>query len=821
MRRAVLWWLAGAAGAGVGLRGMLESALTAGAFFSSSTWLRCVQILGGALHRAGDEAAVAEVPLAPLCAGLAAISACWALVPVVAMAVRRRTVRGGVDAAAGRRWEGGPPPWVEWAVTAGVIGRWLLIVLAWEVFRLAAALAGSSAVLDFLAVSPSLFVAAALAGSLAAIATRCACGAALRSDRTFGQADAPSGTAGAARAEHGDAERVGECAQHAVGRRVRWALWGAVVAYVVVFGLMNWRLWVCLRIPHGDSAMYEEHLWNVLHGKGFRSYLDQGLFLGEHIQVVHLLLLPLYWLWPHHMLLELSESIALAVGAVAVFRIAERAGGRAGAALALSVAYLLYFPLEYLDIAVDLKTFRPISFGVPLLLFAIDQWERRRFGVAALLIVLTLSCKEDFAIVLAGWGAWIAARAWWRRQWRADERGSANGARASGVVSLPSADGDAARGPLAYGVVLAVGSAVYLWLATRVVIPWFRGGEEVHYARYFSRFGSSLTEIAWNMLTHPGIVLSELFSVGGVLYALLILLPLAFVPLASPGRLSTGLPLFVLLCLNEIARDPRHHFHAPLLPIVFWAAAWGLARLQDLLAGGTAAGAGGGGAAVAVSRSIAADARQDDGWSVARRERAAGGGWLARALFALVAWGTGLVPASARERRLVASFPAHLVWAAALATGVFWSIAPWSIAFWDPGSHWYWRRLYVADERVAEFERIFPMIPRDARVASTDYIHPRFTHHRRSYDYSHYRRKVAGYRDTVPPDTDFIVIDCRGPYAEIQRPEQVPELQRYPQCWNVVPEATSEYFIVLRRNWRACPVYPPDEAGAAEGSRGQ
>ncbi|MEQ9066487.1 MAG: hypothetical protein RLO18_07165, partial [Gimesia chilikensis] len=72
-----------------------------------------------------------------------------------------------------------------------------------------------------------------------------------------------------------------------------WLLMGV---FVLIFTWMNWRLYQGLLIPHGDSAMYEEHLWNVLHGKGFRSYLDQGLFWGEHIQFIHLLL-------------ELSETV--------------------------------------------------------------------------------------------------------------------------------------------------------------------------------------------------------------------------------------------------------------------------------------------------------------------------------------------------------------------------------------------------------------------------------------------------------------------------------------------------------------------------------
>ena len=90
---------------------------------------------------------------------------------------------------------------------------------------------------------------------------------------------------------------------------IPWAVWLGMLIYTLVFTGLNWQLYHALRLPHGDSAMYEEHLWNLLHGKGFRSFLDNGrLFLGEHVQVVHLLLVPAYLLWPSHLLLELVQG---------------------------------------------------------------------------------------------------------------------------------------------------------------------------------------------------------------------------------------------------------------------------------------------------------------------------------------------------------------------------------------------------------------------------------------------------------------------------------------------------------------------------------
>lgn len=41
----------------------------------------------------------------------------------------------------------------------------------------------------------------------------------------------------------------------------------AILAWEATSFWMNERLYAGLLVPHGDSAMYEEHLWNVWHGK--------------------------------------------------------------------------------------------------------------------------------------------------------------------------------------------------------------------------------------------------------------------------------------------------------------------------------------------------------------------------------------------------------------------------------------------------------------------------------------------------------------------------------------------------------------------------
>lgn len=509
-------------------------------------------------------------------------------------------------------------------------------------------------------------------------------------------------------------------------RNIPWPLIAGMAIYVLVFTAMNWGLWFNLRLPHGDSAMYEEHLWNVLHGKGFRSYLDQGLFWGEHIQFVHLLLIPLYWLWPSHLLLELCESVVLAVGAIPVFWLGRRASGSRTAGLWLAGAYLLYFPLQFLDIAVDLKTFRPIAFGVAPVLFALDQLERRRYLPASLLLLFSLTCKEDYAIVIFSIGlVLVAQRAWpWIvSKWTKSE------------TETNDIDPFAWK----YGVGCLPFGPVYLWSALKLIRS-FRSGVEVHYAGYFSKFGESPAEIVWTMLTDPGLLAGELLTGTSFIYALAILIPLGCLPLRAPLRLLGCLPLFVLLCLNELATDPRHHFHAPLVPLLFWAAAGGL-RARSLL-----------------------KTNQNQSQEI---------------------------PEATSERR------GEWAWACGFATCIWFSLSPLGIAFWDSGSRWNAAELYIPDERAAAIDEIVELIPQSARVASTDYVHPRFTHHERSYDYSEYARRVAGYEDKVPDDTDYIVIDTGHPYSTVKSLADVRELQTEPERWEVI--RGEGYFLVLRR----------------------
>lgn len=527
---------------------------------------------------------------------------------------------------------------------------------------------------------------------------------------------------------------------------------------VVLIGLLAWeatsfwmneRLYAGLLVPHGDSAMYEEHLWNAWHGKGFRSYLDQGLFLGEHIQVIHLLLLPLHMVWPSYLMMELLASLSLAICAIPIFSIALRHSGNPRAAMWLALAWLFFFPMHYLDIAIDIKTLRPSCYGLPFLFWGIDSAERQKLLRSSICFLIALSAQEDFSLVVGATGLvlYLVARA-----------------------QSPNAN---QRRSMVWAAAVTAFSVAYLLLAVLVVIPAFRGGEAVHYSRYFGDLGSSPGDLIRTALREPMRVLSVIVSFRTLIYAAVLTVPLGCLTWRRPQYLLAGLPTFLMLTLLQLGNEsgvpngnseapavsqlppvPYHHFHAPLLPVILWAASAGL---KSAISG-----------------------RPPDHRKSRRSNRLRT--WLASR------WDSIAL--------------ARFAFFCAAGTAVTGSMMPMGVNFWSKESPYGWTRLYVPGPRAAEFSKVLPELPETSRVASTDYVHTRLTHFERSYDYSDYPRAVNNYQPGVPDDTDYIVIDTSHPYSRVRSLADVRELQAEPEKWEVLPDHTGGLFLVLKRKLR-------------------
>jgi len=512
----------------------------------------------------------------------------------------------------------------------------------------------------------------------------------------------------------------------------RGTIWVAMGVYAIVFSTMAILQYEALWVPHGDSGMYEEHIWNVLHGKGFMSQLDNGRsFLGEHIQVFHLLLTPIYVIYPRLTTLNVCQTVALASAALPIVWFARDKLKDSKAATLLGLAYLMYPAMQLLNLELTGKTFRPITFCVPLLAWAFYAFHKSRYKTTLVLLALAISCKEELAAVVACFGVYMMFRRE-RGPWGKRERW--------------------------LGLAVTAVAVGYFLLATMVLIPYFRQGE-AHFAGYYNDLGKSFGEILQTTLTRPDKVLHILIGVpestSGIkrgVFVLALFVPLALVPLAAPSRWWLALPTLAY-CL--LASDENlfglYHFHAPLVPILMFAAVQGVASCARMREQGMSE---------TTARVVRRLARLVFLKSLAAKTQAGGG-----------TPGTG--PPTVRR----------LAWriaACSFVAMVLLGKSPLSIKFWDPTvtmaparpgladdyvrfkhAHRYWRWSYVPTERAERFRKVYPLIPESASVASSDFIHSRFTHHRLSHDFP-----VRPYMSTDRlAEIDYFVIDIRDKWV--------------------------------------------------------
>src|SRR4051794_11854203 len=127
-------------------------------------------------------------------------------------------------------------------------------------------------------------------------------------------------------------------------RSERVALWGAIAAYGAVFSTLSVRRDRALETGRFDLGNMVQAVWATAHGHPLRITDlrgDQISRLAAHVDPILALFAPLWWIWPSPDLLLTVQAFAVALGALPVFRLAQRHLRSERAALGLALAYLL------------------------------------------------------------------------------------------------------------------------------------------------------------------------------------------------------------------------------------------------------------------------------------------------------------------------------------------------------------------------------------------------------------------------------------------------------------------------------------------------
>ncbi len=326
---------------------------------------------------------------------------------------------------------------------------------------------------------------------------------------------------------------------------------GLVLFYVLLMSTLSILRHDSFHSGGYDLGVFDQVIWNSLHGRLYESSImvDSPSVLGIHFSPILLALVPLYTIWSDARFLLIVQTVALAITAFPIYWVARPRVGRWAACL-LAGCFLLFPALH----GVNLYEFHEIALATPLLAFAAWFMLRERYGPFLVCLLLAMLTKEEVGLVVAGFGLYLLIAQ--RRQ------------------------------VLGVGLLL-VGVTWTLSLIT-FVIPHFYGnnlGSGYFYQYRYGYLGTNLGQVLQTVLTQPGLVIAHLLIPAKLDFLLLLLVPLAGLPLFGGWMLILLLPSLAYSLTADYAPQYSIHYQytAPLLPFIFFAAAIGLSRVLNWL----------------------------------------------------------------------------------------------------------------------------------------------------------------------------------------------------------------------------------------------
>lgn len=303
----------------------------------------------------------------------------------------------------------------------------------------------------------------------------------------------------------------------------------AGLAFALGYGvLFKVSRWVSLSSPAFDLTLFESTLHHTLQGRFMYAWgLNRSLF-SEHFEPIVLFHLPVWALFRHPLVLMLSQSVAVTLAAVPLYRSARVLGLNAGTAALLSTGYLLN-PIVWESNSCD---FHPELFAPLALFWALWASLQRRWWQLYAAVFFALTLKEELGLAVACFAPLLL--------------------KGPGAKRWPHAVAVAAL-----GVVWAV-------LCFKLIMPAAHPEalQEHPLAGRWARFGHSVPEIAVSLLAHPAYLFSTVFSptVARVFGSL------GMVPLLDPLSVLAAMPPMLVHLTSDFDAAAKLSLYYGILP---------------------------------------------------------------------------------------------------------------------------------------------------------------------------------------------------------------------------------------------------------------
>ncbi|MEO5837286.1 MAG: DUF2079 domain-containing protein [Acidimicrobiales bacterium] len=309
-------------------------------------------------------------------------------------------------------------------------------------------------------------------------------------------------------------------------------------AITVLAGIVVWIAWMYLNVWRrhdrygtfdNDLGFHSQYVWLLSHGKSFSSILGLPVF-GHNATFGYFLFIPFARLGAGPQFLDFAQTVAVALGAWPVFRLAHRRLDSRWACATLAGVYLLH-PVVVGNVW---ETFHPEAMAMAPLLAAVLAAEEGKWRRYAVLILFAMLWKTDVALFVMMLGLRV------RR-----------------------------RHDLRKGVYTFAAGALWFTVCVSLLIPHYSGGGTV-FGPLYGDLGDTPFEVAQTGLSHPTEVTERIVDNRPHQYFRDLLVPYGFVPVLAPGTLALGAPQFAInmLALPTFTRDPFDNPHYQALPVV-------------------------------------------------------------------------------------------------------------------------------------------------------------------------------------------------------------------------------------------------------------
>ncbi len=301
-----------------------------------------------------------------------------------------------------------------------------------------------------------------------------------------------------------------------------------------------------------DLAIYDQALWNTVHGRFFEASVQQGagsygkimhsrIILSQHFQPIFLLIIPFYVFYQSPITLLLIQIVVVSLGVLPIYWLSTDVLDSRIAGIVFSIAYLSYPAINY----IVLLDFHPVALAMTFLLYTFYYLQKNDNTKFWIFLVLALMCKENISLVVIMLGVYISL----------------------GMKKK------------VMGAIVSVLGLAWFLFAMFVVTPYF-SGVSFYYVVYYSYLGKDLTSIIQTLIFHPIFVLRNVVTFIKVGYLLLLFIPLGFTSILSPSHLLISLPIFAQ---NLLSGHPFQHsiytqYNSPIIPFLFFSAIYGLKK---------------------------------------------------------------------------------------------------------------------------------------------------------------------------------------------------------------------------------------------------